>query len=78
MPENSSHWILFDAEEGKEPVCGPEVCAVLEGDHYVLQGEKKWNTGGAVASYNTIFAVTEPGRQSNWRRNWLCSFHFLK
>jgi butyryl-CoA dehydrogenase len=33
-----------------------------EGDHYVLQGEKKWNTGGAVASYNTIFAVTEPGR----------------
>ncbi|KPJ98682.1 MAG: acyl-CoA dehydrogenase [Gemmatimonas sp. SG8_28] len=33
-----------------------------DGDHYVLHGEKKWNTGGAVASYNTIFAVTEPGR----------------
>jgi butyryl-CoA dehydrogenase len=31
-------------------------------DGYVLNGEKKWNTGGAVASYNTIFAVTEPGR----------------
>jgi alkylation response protein AidB-like acyl-CoA dehydrogenase len=33
-----------------------------DGDSYVLNGEKKWNTGGAVASYNTIFAVTEPGR----------------
>jgi alkylation response protein AidB-like acyl-CoA dehydrogenase len=36
--------------------------AVREGDHYVLDGEKKWNTGGAVASLNTIFAVTAPGR----------------
>ena len=36
--------------------------AVLDGDNYVINGEKKWNTGGAVASYNTIFAVTNPGR----------------
>jgi alkylation response protein AidB-like acyl-CoA dehydrogenase len=33
-----------------------------DGDHFVLNGEKKWNTGGAVASLNSIFAVTEPGR----------------
>ncbi len=36
--------------------------AEKDGDEYVLKGEKKWNTGGAVASYNTVFAVTEPGR----------------
>ena len=36
--------------------------AEKDGDVYVLNGEKKWNTGGAVASYNAIFAVTEPGR----------------
>ncbi len=36
--------------------------AELQGDEYVINGEKKWNTGGAVASLNTIFAVTEPGR----------------
>ncbi len=36
--------------------------AVKEGDHYILNGEKKWNTGGAIASYNTIFAVTDPER----------------
>jgi butyryl-CoA dehydrogenase len=32
------------------------------GDHYVINGIKKWNTGGAVANLNTIFAVTQPGR----------------
>jgi butyryl-CoA dehydrogenase len=36
--------------------------AERDGEHYVLNGEKKWNTGGAVASLNTIFAVTNPDR----------------
>jgi butyryl-CoA dehydrogenase len=36
--------------------------AQRDGDEYVLNGEKKWNTGGSVASFNTIFGVTEPGR----------------
>lgn len=36
--------------------------AEKRGDEYVINGEKKWNTGGAVATLNTIFAVTAPGR----------------
>jgi len=36
--------------------------AQLDGDAYVLNGEKKWNTNGAVASFNTVFAVTNPDR----------------
>ena len=36
--------------------------AERDGDGYVINGLKKWNTGGAVASLNTIFAVTSPGR----------------
>ena len=36
--------------------------AERDGDHFVLNGEKKWNTGGAVASLNTVFAVTNPDR----------------
>ena len=36
--------------------------AARDGDGYVLNGEKKWNTNGAVASFNTIFAVTNPDR----------------
>ena len=38
--------------------------AVKEGDHYVLNGEKKWNTGGLVAATNTVFCVTNPERGS--------------
>ena len=41
---------------------GMQTRAERDGNHYVLNGEKKWNTGGAVAALNTIFAVTEPGR----------------
>jgi alkylation response protein AidB-like acyl-CoA dehydrogenase len=33
-----------------------------DGDEYVINGEKKWNTNGAVAAFNTIFAVTNPDR----------------
>jgi butyryl-CoA dehydrogenase len=36
--------------------------AVRDGDHYVLNGAKKWNTGGLVASLITVFCVTNPER----------------
>jgi len=36
--------------------------AERDNDSYILRGDKKWNTGGAVASFNTIFAVTNPDR----------------
>ena len=38
--------------------------AVRDGDHWVLNGHKKWNTNGLVASMNTIFAVTDPESKS--------------
>ena len=36
--------------------------AVKDGDHYVLNGEKKWNTNGGAASIYTIYASTNPDR----------------
>jgi butyryl-CoA dehydrogenase len=36
--------------------------AERDGDSYILNGDKKWNTGGAVAAFNTVFAVSEPAR----------------
>jgi len=38
--------------------------ATLEGDHYVLNGHKKWNTNGGVANLYSIFAVTDPDSKS--------------
>jgi butyryl-CoA dehydrogenase len=40
--------------------------AVKEGDSYVLNGEKKWNTNGGAADIYTVFCVTDP--QSKSRR----------
>jgi alkylation response protein AidB-like acyl-CoA dehydrogenase len=38
--------------------------AVLDGDHYVINGHKKWNTNGGVADLYTVFAVTDPESKS--------------
>jgi alkylation response protein AidB-like acyl-CoA dehydrogenase len=36
--------------------------AIADGDEYVLNGHKKWNTNGGVASVFTIYALTEPDK----------------
>jgi alkylation response protein AidB-like acyl-CoA dehydrogenase len=38
--------------------------ARLDGDHYVINGEKKWTTNGGVASLYTVFAVTDAASKS--------------
>lgn len=41
---------------------GTKTTAVLEGDHYVLNGEKIFITNGGEADTYVIFAVTTPGK----------------
>jgi butyryl-CoA dehydrogenase len=36
--------------------------ATRDGASYVLNGHKKWNTNGAVASTFTVYALTDPGK----------------
>jgi butyryl-CoA dehydrogenase len=36
--------------------------AIKDGDGYLLNGHKKWNTNGGVASTFTIYALTDPDR----------------
>ncbi len=36
--------------------------AVADGDSYIINGEKKWNTNGNVASIYTVYASTNPER----------------
>ncbi|MGE0192400.1 MAG: acyl-CoA dehydrogenase family protein [Planctomycetota bacterium] len=38
--------------------------AVEDGDHYVLDGSKKWTTNGGAADIYSIFAVTDPSSAS--------------
>ena len=38
--------------------------AVETGDHYVINGEKKWCTNGGVADLYTVFAVSDPESKS--------------
>ncbi len=38
--------------------------ARLDGDDYVINGEKKWTTNGGVASIYTVFTVTDPKSKS--------------
>jgi len=38
--------------------------AVKDGDHWILNGEKKWNTNGGAADIYTVFAVSDPTSKS--------------
>ncbi len=40
------------------------VTAELDGDEYVICGEKKWTTNGGVADIYSVFAVTDPTSKS--------------
>lgn len=48
-----------------EPTAGSDVAnikttAVREGDHYIVNGEKKWITNGVFADYFTVAVKTDP------------------
>jgi alkylation response protein AidB-like acyl-CoA dehydrogenase len=52
-----------------EPEAGSDAAAmttraVLDGDHYVLNGVKRWITNAGVSEYYTVFAVTDPTARS--------------
>jgi len=53
------------SEKGAGSDVGGMACrAEKDGDGYVLNGVKKWNTNGPTADVNTVFAVTDPESRS--------------
>ena len=51
-----------------EPMSGSDAgtmrsLAVLEGDHYALNGRKSWVTSGPVANFMVVFMMTTPDRK---------------
>jgi alkylation response protein AidB-like acyl-CoA dehydrogenase len=52
-----------------EPEAGSDAAAMTtraerDGDHYVLNGVKRWITNAGVSEYYTVFAVTDPTARS--------------
>jgi alkylation response protein AidB-like acyl-CoA dehydrogenase len=61
----SGEWLaafaLTEAASGSD-VASNRMRATREGDHYVLDGSKRFITHGSVANVLTVFALTDPGK----------------
>jgi alkylation response protein AidB-like acyl-CoA dehydrogenase len=53
---------LTEPESGSD-AASVRTKAVLEGDHYLINGRKCFITNGGVADFYTIFATTQPGKR---------------
>ena len=68
LPEiaEGNHLVAFGLSERNagSDAAGMQCSGVQDGDDWILNGHKKWNTNGLVAHVNTIFAVTDPASRS--------------
>jgi alkylation response protein AidB-like acyl-CoA dehydrogenase len=53
-------YALSEAEAGSD-AAAMRTTAVRDGDHWVLNGAKRWITNAGASEYYTVMAVTEPG-----------------
>ncbi|GHF05343.1 acyl-CoA dehydrogenase [Streptomyces fumanus] len=56
-------YCLSEPEAGSD-AGGMKTRAVRDGDHYVLNGVKRWITNAGVSEYYTVMAVTDPDKRS--------------
>ena len=56
-------YCLSEPEAGSD-AAGMTTKAVRDGDHYVLNGVKRWITNAGVSEYYTVMAVTDPTKRS--------------
>lgn len=58
-PDHGTDWTLG----GNNPRCGPSVKAVLQGDEYIVNGEKSaWVSNGTIATHALLHVGLEPQR----------------
>jgi len=55
-------YCLSEVTVGSDPA-SMRTTAVLDGDHYVLNGTKMWITNGGYADFYLVFATTDPGKR---------------
>ncbi|MEV6053249.1 acyl-CoA dehydrogenase family protein [Streptomyces sp. NPDC052107] len=56
-------YCLSEPEAGSD-AAGMKTKAVRDGDHWVLNGVKRWITNAGVSEYYTVMAVTDPTKRS--------------
>ncbi|KUJ37697.1 acyl-CoA dehydrogenase [Streptomyces sp. MI02-2A] len=56
-------YCLSEPEAGSD-AAGMKTKAVRDGDHWVLNGVKRWITNAGVSEYYTVMAVTDPEKRS--------------
>lgn len=56
-------YCLSEPDAGSD-AAGMKTKAVRDGDHYVLDGVKRWITNAGVSEYYTVMAVTDPEKRS--------------
>ncbi|GGZ70962.1 acyl-CoA dehydrogenase [Streptomyces bluensis] len=56
-------YCLSEPDAGSD-AAGMKTKAVRDGDHYVLNGVKRWITNAGVSDYYTVMAVTDPTQRS--------------
>src|SRR3954453_22186968 len=61
--EGGFSYCLSEPEAGSDAV-GMKTRAVRDGDHWVLNGVKRWITNAGVSDFYTVMAVTDPGKRS--------------
>ena len=62
-PDHGSDWILATTEEGRSPDVSATVKAVLDGDEYILSGQKAaWVSNGTIATHAALFVSLDPSQ----------------
>jgi len=62
-PDHGSDWILFDSETGHGPKIVPQVRAISDGDHYLINGQKSsWVSNGTFASHAALWVSLDQSR----------------
>jgi alkylation response protein AidB-like acyl-CoA dehydrogenase len=62
-PDHGSDWMLTGTEDGGNPAVAPQVRAVPDGDHYVINGQKSaWVSNGSFANHAALWVTLDPSR----------------
>ena len=55
-PAHGSDWLLLEGQHYNDPASTPQVVAELDGDHYIINGQKAaWVSNGTIAKYAALF-----------------------